>query len=227
MPTWMRDHHLAEDVEADLSRADPLWPGQIATLVALAIYFALPTQLTIGPQWPIPATELLVLLALFVGTRRGVGRTRRRLAAIALVCVAITSNLIALALLSHYLVAGGNTSGSQMIGGGALIWTTNWLLFAVLYWELDRGGPLQPPGDHPPVAPDLLFPPMSDPDFAPPGWMPHFLDYLYVSLTNQTAFSPTDTMPMTPRTKIAMGLQGAAGLVTVGLILARAVNLLG
>jgi len=68
---------------------------------------------------------------------------------------------------------------------------------------------------------------MSDDRFAPPGWKPGFGDYLYVSLTNQTAFSPTDTMPLTLRVKVLMGVQGVAALITTGVIIARAVNALG
>jgi hypothetical protein len=97
---------------------------------------------------------------------------------------------------------------------------------ALWYWELDRGGPLAPTDDRPVVAPDFLFPQMSDNRYAAPGWKPRFADYLYVSLTNQSAFSPTDTMPLRPRVRLLMGTQGVASLVTVGIIVARAVNIL-
>ncbi|MEA2280341.1 MAG: hypothetical protein QOK21_948 [Solirubrobacteraceae bacterium] len=222
----MRDRHLAQDV-ADLGRADPLWPGQLATLVALALYLALPVQLTIGPNWPVPAAELGLLAALVGATRAGRTAGRRRELAMGLVLVAVVANLTALGMLSRYLLAGGHASGSKLIGGGVLIWLTNWLLFAVLYWELDRGGPVRPAGATRPVAPDLLFPAMTEPRLAPHGWKPSFVDYLYVSLTNQTAFSPTDTMPLTTRVKLLMAVQGVAGLVTTGVIVAHAVNILG
>ena len=144
------------------------------------------------------------------------------------VLVAALANLVALGLLADFLVRGGTVGGPDLIGGGAVIWVTNVLLFAVLDWELDRGGPVRPSaGDRPPAAPDFLFPQMSDDRFAPPGWKPGFGDYLYVSLTNQTAFSPTDTMPLTLRVKVLMGVQGVAALITTGVIIARAVNALG
>jgi uncharacterized membrane protein len=222
---WMRDRQLAEDV-SDLGRADPLWPGQLATCVSLALYLALPVQLTIGPNWPIPAAELALLGALVIATRAGRTQGRRRELAIALVVVAVVANLTALGMLASFLVRGGQATGSNLIGGGVLIWLTNWLLFAVLYWELDRGGPVRPAAAIRPVAPDLLFVQMTTPDFSPHGWKPGFVDYLYVSLTNQTAFSPTDTMPLTTRVKLLMGLQGVAGLVTLGVVVARAVNIL-
>jgi hypothetical protein len=141
--------------------------------------------------------------------------------------VATAANLTALGLLAHYLLAGGHARGTDLIGGGAVIWLTNLLLFTVMYWELDRGGPLRPERTRVPVMPDFLFPQMSDDRWARPGWKPGFFDYLYVSLTNQTAFSPTDTMPLTIRAKALMSVQGVASFITVGIIIARAVNILG
>jgi hypothetical protein len=91
---------------------------------------------------------------------------------------------------------------------------------------MDRGGPVARL-EHPDAIPDFQFPQMENPQFAPKGWRPGFLDYLYTSLTNATAFSPTDTMPLTQTAKIVMGVQGVSALVTVGLVVARAVNILG
>ncbi|MEA2131472.1 MAG: hypothetical protein QOJ85_4363 [Solirubrobacteraceae bacterium] len=228
---WLRDPRADEqEVErlgvaaaGALARRDPLWPGQLAILVALGLFLTLPPKLTVGPNWPLPAAEAGVLAALVIAGRRGADVRRRRQVAIGLVLVATLANLTALGLLTHYLVTGGRAQSTDLIGGGVVIWSTNLLLFAVLYWELDRGGP-RPAVEHPtPVAPDFLF--TQQPTAG--HWKPGFIDYLYVSLTNQSAFSPTDTMPLTPRMKILMGTQGTAALVTVGVIVARAVNLLG
>jgi hypothetical protein len=209
-----------------LARDDVLWPGQLATLAALLLFLALPDSLSIGPVWTVPAAEALALGALVFATRTGRGVGRHRTWAILLVLLATAANLVALGLLVDSLLSGDDAGGSELYAGGGVIWGTSLLLFAVLYWELDRGGPLRPGVDRPPVVPDLLFPQMTDERFAAPGWMPRFVDYLYVSLTNQTAFSPTDTMPLTPRVKILMVVQGLASLVTIGVIVARAVNLL-
>jgi hypothetical protein len=108
---------------------------------------------------------------------------------------------------------------------GVVLWCTNVLLFGLWYWEVDRGGPsarLRNERD----VPDFMFPQMISPQWAPPNWMPQLIDYLYLSLTNATAFSPTDTMPMTPTAKWLMSAQSLASLVTVGLVVARAVNIL-
>jgi len=210
----------------ELRRDDPLWPGQVAILAALVLYLVLPPRLTIGPTWMVPAAEAAVLVALVAATPRvGRGSSRRRAVALAVVLVATLANLVAVGLLTHYLISGGHARGADLIDGGGLIWATNLLLFTVWYWELDRGGPV-PAADMVPPTPDFLFPQMSDKDYAPAGWKPSFLDYLYVSLTNQTAFSPTDTMPLTRRAKLLMGVQGVASLITVGIIVARAVNIL-
>jgi hypothetical protein len=231
----MRDRALTERDLANrgiraaeqLERDDPLWPGQLATFAALLLYLALPAALTIGPRWPLPAIESTVLGALVIASRQGRDARRRREVALGLLLVATAANLVALGLLMHYLLAGGRAQGSHLIDGGAVIWGTNLLLFAVLYWEIDRGGPRRPTADRTPVAPDLLFPQMTDERYAAPGWKPGFGDYLYVSLTNQTAFSPTDTMPLRLRVKALMGVQGVAALITIGVIVARAVNVLG
>jgi uncharacterized membrane protein len=231
----MRDQRLTEQDLVDrgihaaehLGRDDPLWPGQVAIVAALLLYLALPRRLTIGPGWPLPAAEIVVLAALVVAARGGREAGRSRRAAIVLVLVAALANLVALGFLTGYLLKGGQTRGANLLDGGVLIWATNLLLFAVLYWELDRGGPRRTDAPRAPMVPDFLFPQMSDATYATPGWKPGFGDYLYVSLTNQTAFSPTDTMPLTPRVKTLMAIQGVAALITTGVIVARAVNILG
>ena len=106
------------------------------------------------------------------------------------------------------------------------IWFTNVVIFALWFWNLDRGGPatrgLESAG-----RPDLLFPQMTSlPDEAEEAWTPGFIDYLFVSFTNATAFSPTDTMPLSPRIKLLFMLEAAVSLATVGLVAARAVNVL-
>jgi uncharacterized membrane protein len=90
---------------------------------------------------------------------------------------------------------------------------------------MDRGGPGKRAAGHD-GPPDFLFPQMSDDRIEPGEWRPQFIDYLYVSLTNATAFSPTDAMPLTPTAKGTMGVQSLVSLVTIGLIVSRAVNIL-
>ena len=136
------------------------------------------------------------------------------------------TNVVSLGLLVHFLINGGKAGGHSLILSGVVLWATNVLLFAVWYWEMDRGGPVARFED-PAALADFQFPQMENPQLAPAGWRPGFVDYLYTSLTNATAFSPTDTMPLTQTAKIVMGVQSVAALLTVGLVVARAVNILG
>jgi hypothetical protein len=112
------------------------------------------------------------------------------------------------------------------LGSGAAIFVTNIIVFGIWYWELDRGGPFaRQTGARP--YPDFMFPQMGNPNVAKPDWRPTFVDYLYVSMTNVMAFSPTDTMPLARWAKMAMAVQAMVALSTAGLVIARAVNVLG
>ena len=135
------------------------------------------------------------------------------------------ANVFSLAALTHFLLHHDVSNGRELIGSGVLIWLTNFLIFALWYWEIDRGGPGARAAGHD-GPPDFLFPQMTDDRIEPLDWRPQFIDYLYVSLTNATAFSPTDTMPLTPMAKSIMGVQSVVSLVTIGLIVSRAVNIL-
>jgi hypothetical protein len=232
--------HVPSHLQRELNRldrrvktGDPLWPAQLAVAIAIGLHLALSDKLVIGPIWLIPAVEGLLLLTLIVIAPARVShagwRHQRGLLWTILGLVTLTY-LVSLGLLVHYLVAGGEVNGHALIGSGLVLWVTNVLLFSVVYWDLDRGGPLDRfEKDRP--YPDFLFPQMDSEtvNHMPMGvkWQPAFLDYLYTALTNATAFSPTDTMPLTQTAKLLMGIQGTAALVTVGLVVARAVNILG
>jgi uncharacterized membrane protein len=213
---------------------EPFWPPQLTVLVAIGLQLLLPPRLTIGPSWLIPALEGILLFGMFLATPRQLERphaTRRRFA-LGLTAFVSAANIYSLAALTHYLLhhpaseAGkASYNGRELIVSGVLIWLTNFLIFALWYWEIDRGGPGRRVVGHD-DAPDFLFPQMSDDRIEPVGWRPKFIDYVYVSLTNATAFSPTDTMPLTAMAKSVMGIQALVSLVTIGLIVSRAVNIL-
>jgi hypothetical protein len=118
-------------------------------------------------------------------------------------------------------------TGRELIASGLAIYLTNIIVFGLWYWELDSNG-IQ--GQDPAIAPiDFLFPQMTPGDHynGPRIWVPTFFDYLYVSTTNATAFSPTDTLPLTHRAKLLMSSQSIISLITIALVAARAVNILG
>jgi hypothetical protein len=151
----------------------------------------------------------------------------RRKVALGLTAVVSAVNIFSLVLLCHYLLRGGKENGHDLILAGAALWVTNVLLFGLWYWQIDRGGPADRAGSTE-APPDFMFVQMSDAKpFSAPDWEPSLTDYLYTSFTNATAFSPTDTMPLTPMAKWLMAAQALTALVTVGLVVARAVNILG
>jgi hypothetical protein len=206
---------------------ESFWPAQMTILAAIVVQFALPERLTVGPRWLIPALEAAALVGLSLATPRQLVHEHplRRAVAIMLTAFVSAANVASLVELTHYLLHHNVPSGRQLIVSGVLIWLTNFLIFGLWYWEIDRGGPGARAAGHD-GPPDFLFPQMSDDRIEPLDWRPRFIDYLYVSLTNNTAFSPTDTMPLTPMAKVVMGIQAVVSLVTIGLIVSRAVNIL-
>lgn len=207
--------------------AEAFWPVQATVLTAIALQVGLSKRLTVGPAWLVPALEGVLLLGLSMATPRQLEHEHRgrRLTAIALTAFVSAANVFSLVELTHLLLHHVVSNGSELIVSGMLIWLTNFLIFALWYWEMDRGGPGRRAAGHD-GPPDFLFPQMSDDRIEPRYWRPQFIDYLYVSLTNATAFSPTDTMPLTPMAKCVMGVQSVVSLVTIGLVVSRAVNIL-
>jgi hypothetical protein len=207
--------------------AEPFWPAQLTVLTAIALQLLLPARLTIGPFWLIPGLEAALLIGMFFATPReleGEHPVRRRVA-LGLTAFVSAANIFSLAELTHYLLHHNVSKGRELIVSGVLIWLTNFLIFALWYWEMDRGGPGKRAAGHD-GPPDFLFPQMADDQIEPREWRPKFIDYTYVSLTNAAAFSPTDTMPLTPMAKSIMGIQSLVSLVTIGLIVSRAINIL-
>jgi uncharacterized membrane protein len=209
------------------ARPEPFWPAQTTVLAAIALQLLLPKRLTAGPRWLLPALEGVLLLGLAVATPRQLEREHRvrRRTALLLTAFVSAANITSLVMLTHALLHHGTPNGRELITSGVLIWLTNVLIFGLWYWEADRGGPGRTAAGHD-GPPDFLFVQMNDDRILPANWRPQFIDYLYVSLTNAAAFSPTDTMPLSPPAKSMMGIQSIVSIVTIGLIVSRAVNIL-
>jgi uncharacterized membrane protein len=206
---------------------ESIWPAQMTVLAAIVLQLTLPKRLTVGPAWLLPALEAVLVIGLLAATPRQLEQEhnlRRRLA-VGLVALVSAANVFSLVELTHYLLHHNVENGHELIVAGVVIWLTNFLIFGLWYWEIDRGGPGKRAVGHD-NPPDFLFPQMADDRIEPREWRPKFIDYLYVSLTNATAFSPTDTMPLTPMAKSIMGVQSIVSLVTIGLVVSRAVNIL-
>ncbi|MER6464826.1 hypothetical protein ABT278_30820 [Streptomyces sp. NPDC001228] len=220
-------------------RGEARLPGVAATLTAIALYLFLPQQLLVAPRFVLPALEFLLLVPLVaVNPRRLTRQTRAlRVMSLALVAVIAASNLLALGTLIHELVSAEVKDGTALLVASLQIWLTNILVFGLAYWELDRGGPVsrtQVPREKLPLA-DFRFSQdenhdavqeVSDGSSKSSDWVPTLMDYLYVSVTNSTAFSPTDTMPLSSRAKVLMSVQSVAALLTSLLVIARAVSIL-
>lgn len=217
LPAWRRETH-----------GEQRWPAAVTVAAAIALQLALPSSLVFRPRWVLPACQALLLAVLVAANPGRITRLEPKWRAVSLALIAVMSgaNAWSAVRLVDGLVSGTSTQdpSSLLLTGGA-IWITNVIALAVWYWELDRGGPAaRAAGER--NYPDFLFPQMTSHDLAPPDWEPSFVDYLYVSFTNATAFSPTDVMPLTRWAKLLMLAQSAVSLSTVALVIARAVNIL-
>lgn len=229
------DPDLRDRVARRIRRFDaysPYWAAQLTVFFALALYLSLYDHLLIINKWPLAVAEGVTLVGLLLAKPRvvrGLHRHRRHVV-IWLVSALSIITIVSLTFLNHRLLTGheatGGESGHNLILTGVVLWVTNVLVFALWYFELDRGGPVRRRyrQDRPP---DFLFPQMTDPEFTTGNWQPSMIDYLYLSLCTATAFSPTDALPMTTLAKVLMAAQTLVSLSTVGLVVARAVNILG
>jgi uncharacterized membrane protein len=172
-----------------------------------------------------PELVLVALLTLSRPRQRLVETGRRRSVSLALVAVVGLGNALALVALLGSILSGEENSGGQLLFKAIAIWTTNVIAFGLWFWELDRGGPTRRAEPDPP-GPDFQFPQMDAEGNSPGGWYPRLVDYLYVSFTNSIAFSPTDTLPLSRRIKMAMLVEASVSAITILLVAARAVNIL-
>ncbi|HJT95283.1 MAG TPA: hypothetical protein VJ777_25675 [Mycobacterium sp.] len=204
-------------------------PVLAAVLSAMALQVAIPKSYTLVPRWPLLVLEALLLVALLVINPLVMTRRTRfgRYATWALLAAITLDNTLSAVLLDIRILTGDvSNDAAVLLGSGAAIFGTNIIVFGIWYWELDRGGPFaRHAGERP--YPDFMFPQMTTPNVAKPDWRPTFVDYLYVSVTNVMAFSPTDTMPLARWAKSMMTIQAMVALSTAGLVIARAVNVLG
>jgi hypothetical protein len=229
-----RAEHLAEEAERHL----PSWlrpgtpesrlPVLCALVAAMALQLAVPARFTLAPRWPLIALELLLVAVLIV--LNPVRLTRSTLlgkyTSWVLLAAITIDNTASAVLLNYYILTGGVSKNAPLLlGSGGAIFLTNIIAFGIWYWELDRGGPFARRDANRP-HPDFMFPQMANPDLAPADWAPRFVDYLYISVTNVMAFSPTDTMPLARWAKVMMSLQALVAVTTIALVIARAVNVL-
>ena len=206
------------------------WPVTLSVIAAVVLQVLLPDNLTKPlPHWLLPALEGALSVALTIANpvrieRRG---PAVRAAAVGLIVLISAANAVSAVLLIRAIVEAlpATAHAAPLLASGANIWLTNVIAFGLWYWEFDRGGPVHR-AEGMRQHPDLLFPQMANPELAPPDWEPYFADYLYLSFTNATAFSPTDVMPLARWAKLTMAVQSSVSLAVGALVIARAVNIL-
>ncbi|MFI5053381.1 MAG: DUF1345 domain-containing protein [Acidimicrobiia bacterium] len=203
-------------------------PVSIAIVVAIMLEATLARRIANRPQWLVAGLSSVLLITTIAVNPTRINRRSRALRAITLILIAVMSaaNIASATRLVVDLLNGeGLRDPGQLLLTGGAIWLTNVIVFALWYWEFDRGGPVaRALATH--SAPDFLFPQMTTPELAPEGWEPEFVDYLYLSFTNAMAFSPTDVMPMSRWAKLTMLVQSLVSLLIAVLVIARAVNIL-
>lgn len=221
-------------------RHEPRWHASVAVISALALYITLPPRLTIGPIWIAPLLVLVILVPLSIlSPRRHRETLRTRFWGILLIAMVSFFNVVSVLLLIDSFFhpeKHAEFSATVLLRYGLQIWLTNIIVFALWFWELDGDGP--DARAHAKTAievanADFLFPQMqmalnSSEQFPciETDWKPQFVDYLYVAFTNATAFSPTDTMPLSRWAKALMSIEALISLITVLIVFARAVSLI-
>ncbi len=226
--------------ESEFEKVKPAWQRQtagerraavtIATLVAIALIVALPPRVENRPWFLAPGLALLMLIALVIANPLRLERHSPALRRASLILIAVLSiaNAVSGVRLVVDLIRGrGIHDPAKLLATGAAIWLTNVIVFSLWYWDSDRGGPVQRAMGVK-DRPDFLFPQMQLDDRVPgfADWEPMYVDYLYLSFTNATAFSPTDVVPLSRWAKLVMMVQATISVVTVALVIARAVNVL-
>lgn len=203
------------------------WPVTVVVLLVIILQLTLPSSLNIKFPIFVCGIELLLLILVTVLSPRRIGQHLPRPRTLGLILAGLMTacNLVSTTRLITSLMNGGVTDANSLVFSGGSIWITNVVVFALWYWEFDRGGPgaRAEARNH---IPDFMFPQMSDPDLAAPHWSSKFFDYLYMSFTNASAFSPTDVLPLTRWAKALMLVQSVTSLIVVALVIARGVNIL-
>jgi hypothetical protein len=214
-----------------LQRAERRWPVSFSIFVVLALLIALPDRVRLVPPWILYIVGTLVLVPTVMAgmlPRHIIWLRIERGVTFFFVAVAGVCNVGILAILIFEMIRRARiTDGLHLLSSSIAIWATNVLMFSLLYWQLDRGGPAAR-ASATPERPDWIFPAEQAPDGAVRlGWRPQFVDYLFLGFSTATAFSTTDALPLTGRAKMAMMIESTVSLVTLAVVAARAINILG
>jgi len=172
--------------------------------------------------WIVLAAPVAGLFGSLVLTEPTETARHRRLSLLLLGVVALANALALITLVGSLLTQ--TPTGPELLLKAVAVWLTNVVTFGLWLWELDGGGPLKRSRGR--MRIDMQFPQDENPQLAEPGWYPRLLDYVYISLTNSIAFSPTDAMPLSRQLKLVMGAETVVSVAATLLVAARAVNVL-
>jgi hypothetical protein len=207
------------------------WPAAVAIVAVLFLLTLLPGRIRIFPFWVPYAIGLVALVPMLGVALSGASTLWVRIERVAMRLFFLLTGTATLAnltnLVSVMVSRPAEVSGMQLLATSVAVWVTNVLIFALLYWQVDRGGP-EARASSVRRQPDWLFPHDAAPaEVVPPGWRPTFVDYLFLGYSTATAFSATDAPPLTARAKLLMMLQSTISLVNLAVVAARAINILG
>src|SRR5436305_4880917 len=212
-------HPHANDAEEEVVRSVA---ALIGILLTGLLYLVLPPNVIIGPNWLLLVVEGVFVVPLVIDfmTAWDLSHTARRM--LVLVPLGVSTLALVVGVVLFILTLPTDTHATNLLRAAALLWSFNILVFALWYWEVDGGGPWKRHlSGH--RATDFLFPQQAHGK----SWAPHFFDYVFLAFTGATALSPADTNPLTGRAKVLMMLEAVLSLTIIGLLVARAVNLLG
>jgi uncharacterized membrane protein len=213
--------HTSASNEAE-ENVVPSVAALVGILLTGLLYLVLPPNVIIGPNWLLLVVEAVVLAPLIIDILTAWNLSHKARRILVLVPLGLGTLALVLGIALFILTLPTQTHATNLLRSAALLWSFNILVFALWYWELDGGGPWKRhlSGHH---AADFLFPQQVNGK----SWEPHFLDYLFVAFTGATALSPADTMPLTQTAKALMMLEALLSLTLTGILVARAVNILG
>ncbi|MCJ7545282.1 MAG: hypothetical protein MUP30_00435 [Deltaproteobacteria bacterium] len=211
-------------------RIEPRWPVVLTVLAVVCLLAVLPGRVRLLPIWLSYVVAIAVIAPMAAVTLTAAKarwlRVERSMTLLFFVVVGV-GTLTGLAYLIHVMVRrSAEIRGLQLLTSSIAFWVTNVLIFSLLYWQIDRGGP-EARLNNASTKPDWLFPQTGASEDVPSDWRPTFLDYLFLGFTTATAFSPTDALPLTSRAKLLMMLESAISLVTIVIVASRAINILG
>jgi hypothetical protein len=209
---------------------EPRWPAAVTIVVVLALFALLPARVRLVPTWFAPAVGVAMLTSISAvgvsGGRPGLLRGER-VTTLIFFAIATVGNFVNLTnVIRQILRPSGAVGGIELLASSIGIWVSNVLAFSLMYWQLDRGGPeaRRRAGT---ATPDWQFPQEALNDVMPRDWRPAFVDYLYLGFCTATAFSPTGAQPLRGRAMLLMMLEGSISLVTIVVVAARSINILG